>query len=77
MRSRPLAHAHNSDQHVSRIRYDSHNVLWQKFVAGDLPGADYIMRHTLWLGVYPGLTDAHIDHVIATLSRFVRQSPLG
>jgi CDP-6-deoxy-D-xylo-4-hexulose-3-dehydrase len=46
-------------------------------VAGDLPGADYIMRHTLWLGVYPGLSDAHIDHVIATLSRFVRQSPLG
>ena len=46
-------------------------------VAGDLPGADYIMRHTLWLGVYPGLSEAHIDHVIATLSRFVRQSPLG
>jgi CDP-6-deoxy-D-xylo-4-hexulose-3-dehydrase len=42
-------------------------------VAGDLPGADYIMRHTLWLGVYPGLTDAHIDHIIAAVSQFVRQ----
>jgi CDP-6-deoxy-D-xylo-4-hexulose-3-dehydrase len=41
-------------------------------VAGDLPGADYIMRHTLWLGVYPGLTDAHIDHVLATIARFAR-----
>ncbi|MEI8229404.1 MAG: DegT/DnrJ/EryC1/StrS family aminotransferase, partial [Planctomycetota bacterium] len=41
-------------------------------VAGDLPGADYIMRHTLWLGVYPGLSDAHVDHVIATVSAFVR-----
>ena len=41
-------------------------------VAGDLAGADYIMRHTVWLGVYPGLTDAHIDYVIATIRNFVR-----
>jgi len=41
-------------------------------VVGTLPGADYIMRSTLWLGVYPGLTEAHIDHVIATLTDFVR-----
>jgi CDP-6-deoxy-D-xylo-4-hexulose-3-dehydrase len=42
-------------------------------VAGDLPGADYIMRHTLWLGVYPGLSDAHIDYMTSTVSRFARQ----
>lgn len=42
-------------------------------VAGDLPGADSIMRHTLWLGVSPGLTDAHIDHVIATIRNFVQK----
>jgi dTDP-4-amino-4,6-dideoxygalactose transaminase len=30
------------------------------------------MRHTLWLGVYPGLGDAHIDHVVATIRQFVR-----
>jgi CDP-6-deoxy-D-xylo-4-hexulose-3-dehydrase len=41
-------------------------------VAGDLSGADYIMRHTLWLGVYPGLSDAHIDQVVDTVSAFVR-----
>jgi CDP-6-deoxy-D-xylo-4-hexulose-3-dehydrase len=41
-------------------------------VAGDLPGADYVMRQTLWLGVYPGLTDAHVDHVIDTITGFVR-----
>jgi CDP-6-deoxy-D-xylo-4-hexulose-3-dehydrase len=41
-------------------------------VAGDLAGADYVMRHTLWLGVYPGLTDAHIDHVIETICGCVR-----
>jgi CDP-6-deoxy-D-xylo-4-hexulose-3-dehydrase len=41
-------------------------------VAGDLAGADYVMRHTLWLGVYPGLTEPHIDHVIETITAFVR-----
>ena len=44
-------------------------------VAGDLPGADYVMRHTLWLGVYPGLTAAHIDHVIDTIAALVRGGP--
>ncbi|MFM8984694.1 MAG: lipopolysaccharide biosynthesis protein RfbH [Planctomycetia bacterium] len=41
-------------------------------VAGDLPGADYVMRQTLWLGVYPGLTDAHVDFMIETISAFAR-----
>jgi hypothetical protein len=30
-------------------------------------------RHTLWLGVSPGLTDAHIDHVNATIRNFVQK----
>ena len=41
-------------------------------VAGELAGADYIMRHTFWLGVYPGLSEAHIDFVIDTITAFVR-----
>lgn len=41
-------------------------------VAGDLPGADFIMRHTLWLGVHPGLSDAMIDFMIGTIVDFVR-----
>ena len=40
--------------------------------AGPLDGADYVTRHTLWLGVYPGLTDAMIDFTIASVSDFVR-----
>ncbi len=40
--------------------------------AGPLDGADYITRHTLWLGVYPGLTDAMIDFTIASVAAFVR-----
>jgi CDP-6-deoxy-D-xylo-4-hexulose-3-dehydrase len=41
-------------------------------VAGELAGADYIMRHTFWLGVYPGLSEAHIDFVIEAITAFVR-----
>jgi CDP-4-dehydro-6-deoxyglucose reductase, E1 len=44
-------------------------------VAGELTGADYVMRHTLWLGVYPGLTAAHIDHVIAVIGALVHGGP--
>ncbi len=42
-------------------------------VAGDLAGADYVTRHTLWLGVYPGLTEAMVDFMIDTVARFVRE----
>ena len=40
-------------------------------VAGDLSGADLIMRRGLWVGVYPGLTDAMIDYMVAVIGRFV------
>ncbi len=36
-------------------------------VIGNLPVTDRIMRDTLWLGVYPGLNEAMIDHMIATI----------
>ncbi len=32
-------------------------------VAGSLDNTDYIMNHTFWVGVYPGMTDAMIDHM--------------
>ena len=46
-------------------------------IAGDLAGADSIMRHTLWLGVYPGLSDAHVDAVVASISDFIRHRRSG
>jgi asparagine synthetase B (glutamine-hydrolysing) len=46
-------------------------------IAGDLAGADSIMRHTLWLGVYPGLSDAHVDAVAASISNFIRHRRSG
>jgi dTDP-4-amino-4,6-dideoxygalactose transaminase len=32
------------------------------------------MNATFWVGVFPGLTEAHIDYMIATLSRILRQA---
>jgi CDP-6-deoxy-D-xylo-4-hexulose-3-dehydrase len=39
-------------------------------VVGDLRGSDTVMNDTFFLGVYPGLTDAMIDHVLETLAEF-------
>ena len=37
-------------------------------VVGELRNADFIVDNTLWLGVYPGLTPAHIDYMVETVS---------
>lgn len=41
-------------------------------VVGDLSGADRIMNEAIFLGVYPGLSRAMLDYMIATISNFVR-----
>lgn len=41
-------------------------------VAGDLPVADAIMNRSLWVGVYPGLTEAMRQHVVQTFRRACR-----
>ena len=38
-------------------------------VASELTNSDYAMANTLWLGVYPGLGEAHLDHVLELLHR--------
>lgn len=40
-------------------------------VAGELPGADRIMNHTLFLGTYPGLTNEMIDYMAQVICAFV------
>jgi CDP-6-deoxy-D-xylo-4-hexulose-3-dehydrase len=36
---------------------------------GDLAGADAIMNEVLFVGVYPGLTEAMIAHIAATIGK--------
>ncbi len=42
-------------------------------VHGDLAGSDRIMRDTIFVGVWPGMTDAMIDYVVATVAGFVQR----
>ena len=36
-------------------------------VVGSLENTDFIMNHTFWVGVYPGMTDAMIDYMAKTI----------
>jgi len=39
---------------------------------GDLANSDFVMNQVLWMGVWPGLTDAMLSFVIDTLHRMVK-----
>jgi CDP-6-deoxy-D-xylo-4-hexulose-3-dehydrase len=41
-------------------------------VAGDLHNTDLITSNTFFIGVYPGLTDAHLDYIGQTFDEFMR-----
>ncbi len=43
-------------------------------VAGEITGADEIMRTAMFLGTYPGLTRAMLDYELSTISEFVAVS---
>ncbi len=36
-------------------------------VVGDLAVTDYVMNHSFWIGVYPGMTQEKLDYMIAVL----------
>lgn len=40
-------------------------------VVGDLTVTDFIMSNTLWIGVYPGMTDAMLHYMADTVREFV------
>jgi CDP-4-dehydro-6-deoxyglucose reductase, E1 len=46
-------------------------------VVGGLEMTDMVAERTFWIGCYPGLTEAHLDHVVETMQRFdtTRQRP--
>ncbi|NDV64451.1 lipopolysaccharide biosynthesis protein RfbH [Bacteroides sp. 224] len=39
-------------------------------VVGDLKTTDYIMNNTLWIGVYPGMTDEMLQYMISVIKTF-------
>lgn len=41
-------------------------------VVGDLKNADVIVERTFWIGLYPGLTHAHLDFAIDQIGDFVK-----
>jgi CDP-4-dehydro-6-deoxyglucose reductase, E1 len=38
---------------------------------GPVPNADFVAERTLWLGVYPGITDEMVDYVVGVIRDFV------
>ncbi len=44
----------------------------QKYrVVGDLTNADIVTERTLWIGVFPGLTSAHIEYMVDKIGAFL------
>lgn len=41
-------------------------------ISGDLKNTDRIMNDSLWVGVYPGMTEPKIDYMIRTIRRYFR-----
>jgi CDP-6-deoxy-D-xylo-4-hexulose-3-dehydrase len=39
-------------------------------VVGELTNTDFVMNNTLWIGVFPVITDEMIEHMIATVTAF-------
>jgi CDP-6-deoxy-D-xylo-4-hexulose-3-dehydrase len=41
-------------------------------VVGDLTNADIVTEQTFWIGVFPGLTPAHIAYMVDMIGRFLK-----
>jgi CDP-6-deoxy-D-xylo-4-hexulose-3-dehydrase len=44
----------------------------QSRVVGDLRNTDIIMNNTFFIGVYPGLSNKHIDYIVETFAEFMK-----
>ena len=44
---------------------------------GGLENTDFVMNNVFWMGVFPGLSDAHKDYMLSVLHDFVRNPTAG
>jgi CDP-6-deoxy-D-xylo-4-hexulose-3-dehydrase len=47
--------------YMKKINYKIH---------GDLPNTDFVMENTFWVGVFPGLSDIHMNYIADKLKNF-------
>lgn len=40
-------------------------------IVGDLTNTDFVMNHTFWIGVYPGMTREMLEYMISSIKEFV------
>lgn len=45
-------------------------------VVGDLKVTDYVMNNTLWIGVYPGMTEEMLQYMISVIKTFAAKTEL-
>jgi CDP-6-deoxy-D-xylo-4-hexulose-3-dehydrase len=43
----------------------------ERRVIGDLKRADFVMNQVFWIGVFPGLTESHLDYAVDVLRRYM------
>ena len=41
-------------------------------IVGELTNTDKVMQDSFWIGVWPGLTDHHLDYMVDTISKVVK-----
>jgi len=67
---------------ISTRRFFGGNLTRQPFIRNlpylslDLTGTNYIMEQGFWLGVWPGLTKAHLDYVVEIFDKFFKEKGL-
>ena len=72
---------HSATESAARISFrqihkpSGRRVSYEKIVPdiGKVENSDIVMNRTFWVGVYPGLTPSHLDHIIDSLRSFIRK----
>ena len=72
----------NNDRKVGTRLLFAGNLLRQPYmkdrnyrVVGPVENSDIVMNRTFWLGVYPGLTQSHLDYVLESLHKYFATAP--